>query len=159
MKRHALLLIPALLLMALPAFAGEGHEQCTADAQTCLDKMATKVASKGWMGVEGEADEATGFFKVTSVAADSPAYKAGFKEGYLVSAVNGHAIDMNDEAAMHEVMSLLVPDAHVTFTVAKGHGKEKNLEVTLIEMPEAEKAKIVGGHMLSHVTVADTSSR
>jgi len=159
MKRHALLLIPALLLMAAPVFAGEGHGACTADAQGCLNKMAAYASTKGWMGVDGEADEATGFFKDTSVVAASPAAEAGIKEGNLLSAVNGEKIDMKDEAGMKAVMALLVPDAEVTFTVAGSYGKEKQVAVTLVELPEDEKAKMVGGHMLQHVAVADNSSR
>jgi len=160
MKRYLYLLIPAaILLMATAAFAGEGYGACENDAQSCVNMIAAKAASHGWMGVDGEVDKESGYFVITEVASHSPAAEAGFKSGYKVTAVNGEAVDFNDEAAAHATMALLVPNAEITFTIAGDYGKSKDIAVTLLDMPEGEVAKMLGKHLLNHVEVADSSSR
>ena len=163
MKRYLYLLIPAaMLLMAATAFAGDGHYAegpCSNDAQACINMIATKAASHGWMGVDGEVDEETGYFVINAVTEDSPAAAAGFKAGYQVTAINGEAVNFNDKEAAQATMALLVPDAEITFTVSKGHGKSKDIAVRLVSMPDSELAKMLGKHMVNHVQVADSSSR
>lgn len=163
MKRfHYLIISAAMLMMAATAFAGEGHAEgmaCTNDAQACVNMMATKAASHGWMGVDGEVDKESGYFVINVVAEDSPAAKAGFKAGHKITAINGETVNFNDEKAAQAVMAAMVPNAEITFTVAASYGKTKEIAVTLQEMPESEVAKMLGKHMLRHVEVAENSSR
>jgi S1-C subfamily serine protease len=161
MKRFLYLLIPAAILVSTAAFAGEGggYGACEQSAQTCINMIAANAGSRGWMGVDGDVDKETGFYMISEVAAHSPAAEAGFKAGNILTAVNGTAVNFNNEESAQAVMAQLVPDAKITFTVKNDYGKEKDIKVTLLEMPEAEVAKMLGKHLLHHVEVADGSSR
>ena len=153
MKRFSTYLAVVLIVaLASPVLAGEGHK-CTASTQECLDKMAVKMANAGWSGLDGDYDEEKGLFTVTKLFDDSPAVTAGFQKGDVLFAINGHKFaDMTEEdwAAMK---SERVPGATVTYTL-KREGHKKQVEVTLVEMPEEMIAKKVGKHMMEHVTVA-----
>ena len=83
-------LIWALLLalaVAAPAIAGDGHK-CTADTQTCLNEMASKLKARGWVGLEIEKDS-EGMLVITYVEDESPAAGSGIREGDVLLAMNG----------------------------------------------------------------------
>ena len=73
----------------------------------------------------------------------------------MLVALNGVAFAEENYAAMKKIKSGMVPDAEVTYTVAR-HGKKKNVDVTLAQMPDEVIAEWVGGHMLDHVMVAQS---
>src|SRR5687768_4396651 len=88
MKLRSLCAAAAVVaLVAAPAWAGSG-EKCTADTQTCLNKMAAKK-SVGWIGLEFDKSSAEGVMKVKNVVAGSPAEAAGFQAGDVIVALNG----------------------------------------------------------------------
>jgi hypothetical protein len=66
-------LVALSVLFAAPALAGEKQmdadakakyhaekKGCTHEAQACLNKMATKLGEKGWVGIEMNEDKETG---------------------------------------------------------------------------------------------------
>ena len=72
MKRSAWIWVLVMgLALASPLFAGE-QEKCSADTQTCLNKMASNLKSRGWVGIELDHNE-DGQLTVTFVEPDSPA--------------------------------------------------------------------------------------
>ena len=86
MRRHLWLLILVIAVIAvLPAFAGGDHGKCKYSTQDCLDHMAIKMKSSGWVGVELDTDLAQGY-AVTKVFPGSPAEAAGIQAGDVLVA-------------------------------------------------------------------------
>jgi S1-C subfamily serine protease len=148
-----LTLAMALLVLAVPAFAG-GGEKCSADLQTCLNHHAA-MKDKGWTGLELDKSDPAAI-KVKAVTAGSPAAKAGFLVGDVLVAMNG--VSMTDKEAMKKAKGEWKVGQAVTYTV-KRKNADKQLAVTLAAMPEAAYASMVGTHLLAnHVTAATAAT-
>ena len=150
MKRVvSLLVLLALVVVAVPAFAG--GEKCTADAQSCLNMMASKMKDYGWAGLTYDKN-AEGQKVIKSIAAGSPAETAGFKAGDVLVALNDVELVEKNNAALMKIDRKA--GSSVTYTVLRG-GESKKIAVTLIKTPEEVIASNVGHHMLeSHATLA-----
>ena len=158
-----------LVLVAVPAVAGGSEcsgkkatqgaahsashsHDCTADTQFCLNKMATKLKNKGWVGIELDVDESNGAMTVARVVDGSPALTAGMREGDLLLAVNGIRFDSEDKEKLHEAKSQMKIGSTVTYPVKRDDHKKK-IDVTLGAVPEDVMAQWVGQHMLGHATI------
>ncbi|HEX7186546.1 MAG TPA: PDZ domain-containing protein [Thermoanaerobaculia bacterium] len=135
MKRSISLLAIALMF-ALTAPALAGGEQC---AKEHAAKKA-KMAAHGWLGIETEKDEASGAYRVTKVAAGSPAEQAGFQSGDVLVAFNG--IPVKDKEKMKAAKASLGVGSRVSYTVAR-NGAQQQLSATLAPVPEEVLAKWV----------------
>lgn len=158
MKSLRWFLALALLFgFAAAGFAGGDHK-CDKSAQDCLDKMAAKLQSKGWLGIETEKTE-SGAYAVAAVTPGSPAAAAGFRAGDVLVALNGVALDSEDKTALKKVKENLAVGSEVRYTVKRA-GEKAQLTATLAAVPEAVLAQWIGEHMLdqhSHVRVASAS--
>ena len=142
------LLLTGLILAvaaAAPAFAGDG--ECGHETQACLDYLA-KMSDRGYAGIEFDEKNHEAMV-VSSVVEGAPAQKAGLKPGDTLVAING--LRMSEEGAMYKIQEAMTPGNTVSVTFTR-NGKEKKSKVTLIEMPDAVHAKLVGEHMLQHAT-------
>jgi S1-C subfamily serine protease len=153
MLKRAFLLVGLMALVASSAFAGE---QCTADAQTCLNYMAKKADSKGWLGVHYELNEEAGGYTVTKVIADSPASAAGLQVGDIVVAMNGVSMGEKSEALKAEYQNMK-PGYAVTYKIIRS-GHNKTVKVKLAKMPEDVAMQMVGSHMLEHAQKEDAAA-
>jgi serine protease Do len=75
---------------------------------------------------------------VTTVDPESPAGKAGFKEGDFVTEINGQKV--KDMRQLRLLVSQTAPGRKVTLRIVRD-GKEKTLTATLGEMPKEELAR------------------
>ena len=153
MLKRAFVLVGLLALVATSAFAGE---KCTADAQTCLNYMAKKVDSKGWLGVHYERNEEAGGYTVTKVVPESPAYEAGLQVGDIVVAMNGVSMGEKSEALKAEYKNMK-PGYAVSYKIIRD-GHEKTVKAKLAKMPEDVALQMVGSHMLSHAEPAEATA-
>ena len=157
MKRSAWIWVLVMgLALASPMFAGE-REKCSADTQTCLNKMASNLKSRGWVGIELDHND-SGQLTVTFVEPDSPAMEAGLREGDVLVAMNG--VEFSDEN--HDRLYAIKKDLRVgktlTYTVERAgcchiEGGRSDVEVTLGMLPDQVLAKWVGNHMLEHAVI------
>src|SRR5262245_57635424 len=98
--RHALLLAPlAMFALAAPPLAGGAerqkaaqtaqmdHKHCTASKEECMKYMQDAKAH-GWLGIEYDKTE-DGNMVIGKVLPGSPAAKAGFENGDVLTAFNG----------------------------------------------------------------------
>jgi len=154
MLKRALVLFSLVALVASSAFAG--GERCSADAQTCLNYMAKKVDSKGWLGVHYERNEESGGYTITKVIADSPASEAGLKVGDILVAMNGVSMGGKSEALQAEWQNMK-PGYKVTYKVMR-NGYDKSFKVSLAKMPEDVAMQMVGAHMISHAETEDATA-
>jgi hypothetical protein len=151
-----LIVVSALLVAGGVASAGPVAEQkgykCPLDAQTCLNKMAAKLKSRGWLGIEYGDPLGSDAGRVTKVVAGSPAETAGFKVGDVLLSLEGarYADVTEDKCAPCDFMKQnWTPGRKVRFVVSRG-GKEIPLTPTLSALPPDAMAVIVGMHMLDH---------
>jgi S1-C subfamily serine protease len=140
-------LLAVLVATVAPALAGEG-KKCSHDTQACLDEMADKLAGRGWVGIEYDANEA-GAVLVRKVVPGSPAASAGLLAGDRLVAVNDIPLDGKHEAELESAWSAMVPGTRLAYTVERAGGQTQ-VAVTLGKMPEDVVQRIVGAHMLEH---------
>ncbi|MCZ6600696.1 MAG: PDZ domain-containing protein [Acidobacteria bacterium] len=152
-KANLMLSLAAIVLLSVPAFAGEGYEKCSAGTQECLDKMAEKMSGRGWVGVELEKDEDTGAMTVTRVVPDSPAEASGLQAGDKLVALNGFAFgDESNHEQLQAAWKSMTPGKEIAYTVNR-HGHDKKVSITLVKVPEDVMAAWIGSHMLEHAAV------
>ena len=152
-KANLMLSLAAIVLLSVPAFAGEGYEKCSAGTQECLDKMAEKMSGRGWVGVELEKDEDTGAMTVTRVVPGSPAEDSGLQAGDKLVALNGFAFgDESNHEQLQAAWKSMTPGKEIAYTVNR-HGHDKKVSITLVKVPEDVMASWIGSHMLEHAAV------
>lgn len=156
MLKRAFVLVGLMALVATSAFAGEKGERCTADAQTCLNYMAKKVDSKGWLGVHYERNEEAGGYTITKVVAGSPADEAGLHIGDVVVAMNGVSMGEKSEALKAEYQNMK-PGYSVTYKVLRD-GHHMKVQAKLAKMPEEVAMQMVGSHMLTHAQTEEATA-
>jgi len=129
------------------ALAGGAHcaEQHT---QASYEEMAKSYAKKGYLGIETE-KVGEGRYAVSSIAAGSPAEKAGFRKGDVLVALNGARFGEENKEAVMKAKAALGPGKAATYTVSRS-GAEKQLTATLSEVPREVLAQWVGEHVIDH---------
>jgi C-terminal processing protease CtpA/Prc len=131
--------------------AAHASKKCSYGTQECLDHMATKMRTGGWVGIEMEKDDATGVLTILKVVPGSPAEAAGLQAGDVLFALNGVEINGASEAALKAAKKSWQPGQTVNYTV-KRNGYDRQISVTLGAMPAEVLARFVGQHMLEHAT-------
>jgi S1-C subfamily serine protease len=111
------------------AFAGGNHADCKTDAAA----TKAKLAAQGWLGIDTEKEEATGAWRVTQVAAGSPAEQAGFRKGDVLVAFNG--IPVKDKDRIKAAKASIGVGSQITYTVARA-GSEQRLTAKLAPVPD-----------------------
>lgn len=90
--------------------------------------------NKAMLGVTTEKDEKGA--KITSVNKESPAEKAGLKEGDIITKVDTIAINNPDD--LHDAIGKYKPDDNVTITYLRGTNTESTATVKLEKNKEAQ---------------------
>lgn len=163
-----------LLVLAPLAVAGEGKDcgdhnaaaakeahaakKCAYGTQDCLDHMAAKMKTGGWVGIELERDETSGVMTIQRVVPGSPAEKAGFQVGDVLFALNGIEINDKNETALKAAKKDWKPGQNVNYTLKRG-GQSVTAAVTLASMPADVLAKFIGEHMLEHASTEVVASK
>src|SRR3989442_11078257 len=145
-KRPIWIVLVAIAMLAiLPALAGQ---KCKYGTQECLDHMANKMKNSGFVGVELDTDNAEGY-AVTRVYPGSPAEAAGIESGDILVALNGIAINKNNEDALMKAHKDWKPGQNFTYTI-KRNGSERQASLTLAPPPPDALARGICQHMLEH---------
>lgn len=148
---HYSVAVAVVLGGATLAVAGGSGKCAEAHNQADYQKMAEKMAAKGYLGLETE--KAANGYAVKSIAKGSPAEKAGFQVGDVLVALNGVKLSEDNKDAIYKVKSTLGPGKSVNYTIARA-GAERQLNATLAEVPREVLAEWLGEHVLDHTTVA-----
>ncbi len=154
MKRISWVMVVAFVVaLAAPALAG-GAGKCGEGTQACLNHWS-KSKDKGWAGLQYDTAE-NGTTSVKSITAGSPAATAGFEVGDVLVALNG--AKMADKEAMKKAKGEWKIGQSISYTVLRA-GAEKQIAVTLGQMPGEVYASMLGSHMLdNHVAGAMAES-
>ena len=142
--------VVAIVLVASGAllFAGHDGKKCSYSTQDCLDHMAAKMKTSGWVGVELEYKE-SGALTVLKVIPGSPAEGAGIQPGDELFALNGVEINDKNDEALKKAKKDWKPGQNVNYTI-KRDGQSKQIALTLAPMPAEVLARFIGEHMLEH---------
>jgi S1-C subfamily serine protease len=136
-----------MLLAGSLALAGD--YKCKSSTQDCLDAMANKMKSAGWVGIEYDPEGPDGAPVVKVVVPGSPAAAAGLEPGDVLYAVNGVRFASGNEDALGKVRKEWKPGQSVTYAVRR-NGADRDVALTLAPMPADVLAKWIGQHMLEH---------
>ena len=117
--------VAVVLAATVPVlFAGE-YKKCTETTQNCLDHMAAKMKTSGWVGIEMEKDDATGALTVVRVVPGSPAEAAGLQSGDELYALNGVAISDKNEDALKKAKKDWTPGQSVNLKALQRWSEER----------------------------------
>ena len=144
MKRNvSLLALTLTLVLSSAAFAGgAGGENCPHEAKAkAHGAKKAELAAKGWLGFKTEKD-ASGAYRVLSVAPGSPAAEAGFRSGDVLVALNGIALTEANMPAVKKAKSGLGVGKQVAYTIRRD-GAESTLTATLGPVPDEVLAEWV----------------
>jgi C-terminal processing protease CtpA/Prc len=137
--------VARLAAVAIPAAAGDTHK-CSASTDDCLRAMKAKMQTKAWLGIE-TTEAGSGRWAVAKVYPDSPAEKAGFKEGDVLIELNGVEMSKQNKEAYKKAAHELTPGSTATYTFKRDGGK-KELVAQLGTVPREVMAQWIGEHML-----------
>ena len=149
---RSVLMAVLVAAVTLPATAGDYGNKCNMSTQECLDMMAAKMKSSGWIGVELDHDKDTGAMSITKVIPGSPAEAAGLRVGDELYSLNGVKLVGAAEASLKQARGEWKPGQQVNYVVKRG-GAEQRVSLTLAAWPADVLAKMVGQHMLAHATM------
>jgi PDZ domain-containing secreted protein len=79
------------------------------------------------------------------------------KAGDQLLAINGIRINEENHEKLQALWGEMKPGNTFDYTIAR-RGKEREIRLTLVEMPEDEVLRIVGKHMMEHATVEVASN-
>jgi C-terminal processing protease CtpA/Prc len=142
----------AVLALAVAAVVAGDHGKCTKSAEDCAAHMKEMYQTRGWMGVELDQNE-DGTLRVTSVAPDSPAEKAGLKADDILVSVNGAALTKDTT----EKVMMKGEDWKIGATLAFGTKRAEaasTVKVTLARIPDTLLAKMIETHTKEHHEIA-----
>jgi S1-C subfamily serine protease len=148
----ALLMLPAIAGHSPQAIAAGKDYRCSLDTQACLDKMVTKLVSRGWLGIEYNNVPGPDYLRVTRVVPGSPAEAAGFMADDVLISIEGAKFADNTEdhcLTCEKTKDAWLPGGTVTYVVER-EGKEFSLRATLASLPSDVMAMMIGMHMLEH---------
>jgi C-terminal processing protease CtpA/Prc len=148
MRRIVPTTILALAIAAAAALAGE-YGKCTYGTQECLNIMAEKVKSGGYVGVELDNKDMKEGYLVKKVMPDSPAAAAGFAAGDIMYALNGVVISEANKEQLKTTRGDWKPGQSVVYTI-KRNGADREVSLTLAPVPADVMARWIGEHMLEH---------
>lgn len=140
MKRKTSLLALALTL-ALAPMAFAGGEKCAHQTAAAHKEKAAQLAAKGWLGLKTEKD-ASGAYRVASIAPGSPAAQAGFQTGDVLVAMNGIALTDANKDSLKKAKANLGVGKQISYTVRRA-GAEQTVAATLAPVPDAVLAEWV----------------
>ena len=144
-------LAAVVLVASIASVAAGEHKKCPAKTQDCLDLMSNKMKTSGWVGLELDWDQAKSSQVVTKVIPGSPAESAGIQIGDVLYALNGVRISPDNDEELAKARKGWKPGESVRYTI-KRNGTDREVNLTLAPMPADVLARIIGEHMLQHVT-------
>ena len=142
----------ALMSTVLPSWAGEKGEktkQCPEEAAVCARMMKEKFKERGWVGINMDYDKERGATVIINVIANSPAERAGFQKGDVLTGLNGVEYTKENHEALDAEYASFKPGKTATFNV-KRNGKPVDIVVNLEEIPQAILAQWIGFHILEY---------
>jgi C-terminal processing protease CtpA/Prc len=124
----------------------------------CEKMLRTYYQTHGWLGIEMDSADGVTMPTVTAVTAGSPAEKAGFKVGDVLTSVNGIGFDAKNAETLQAFMDKgFLPGQSVTYT-AKREAQIVPLNPVLAPIPDTNLNQMIATHLAnSHKQQVKTS--
>lgn len=120
---------------------------CPRSSDDCTRAMRTKYATHGWLGAELQWNEGASGPTVAAVAPDSPADKAGFRVGDVLTSLNGITFAPEQRALLHEFKANAYKIGKtVRYTVRRG-AEIVRLNPKLEKIPGQELDRMLAMHV------------
>ena len=153
-----LLVISSLVLAGGPdchkagTAASAAHvKKCGMSAADCKRELA-EARSRGWLGLQlGQGED--GSLTITKVVPQSPAERAGFREGDVLLALNGVTMSEENHEKLYAMKKNLKPGDSVTYDVRRDD-RAQTISAVLDTMPDDVYTAMVNEHMKEHAEVA-----
>ncbi len=152
MKRLLMLLCALMLMVSAPSVAGP--KECKGSADDCLTAMKESIAKRGWLGIEYEVDEESGYPLIFRVVPGSPAESGGLQPGDYLTAIEGTSYKTSRDELWPIIKEVLVPGNEIAFTV-KRDDAEVEVSVTAGRVPDEVAALWVGRHLVGYHHIDD----
>jgi membrane-associated protease RseP (regulator of RpoE activity) len=128
--------------------AAPAHKKCPYATQECLNYMAQRLKTAGWIGIEYDTEK-SGYPEVQKVVPGSPAEQAGLEVGDALISLNGVEIKEGNDEKLKAARGDWTP-GHTIHYMVKRKGKLKPVDITLGTWPADVLARYIGEHMLEH---------
>ena len=150
-----ILMTLALVVAALPLFAGDEKKRCEGEIAVCAEMMAQKFRDRGWVGINLDNSEGEDKTVLSGIFENSPAEAAGLKKGDVLVALNGIPYTRDNEKELYDVYKNSKPGQTITFEVDRS-GQQQEIDVTLARLPEKIVAQWIGYHIMeAHLAYED----
>jgi len=123
-------------------------------AEDCKREIA-EAKNRGWLGLKLEKGE-DGSLTVLEVIPQSPAEKAGFREGDVLLALNGVTMNEENHEKLYAMKKKSRPGDSVTYSVRRGD-RDQSISAVLGTMPADVYTAYASEHMKEHVDAAATN--
>jgi hypothetical protein len=110
--------------------------ECPSKASECARRMTEHFGLRGWVGITPDIDPENGVITISKVFTESPAARAGFREGDVVRGFNGFDYNDGNAEAFERAYDSFRPGATVIFNVVRD-GEPVDIEVHLEPIPDA----------------------
>ncbi len=119
---------------------------CTGTFEDCARMMRAEYATRGWLGVELQWSDGRAEPTVTAVVPGSPADRAGFRAGDVMTSMSGISFAPAHSAVLNDFMAnAYTIGKTVRYTVMR-KGEIIRLNPTLVEIPSEQLDRMVAGH-------------
>lgn len=144
------LMMAAALGSISPLIAGGGKKDvCPGKLEECLESLANRMKSSGWVGVELEIDDEKKLYTIVKVLESSPAEAAGIQIGDRLLAVNGVPFAEFRNEMLVGKCDAWKPGESVTYTIKRGD-VDRTIRLVLAPMPAEVLARYIGEHIQKH---------
>ncbi len=143
MIKKILSIFPALLIVA-GALSAEDGKKCTVSAKVCEQKIREMLTGKKYLGVE-LTQERWGII-VKDVAPNTPAHRAGIKNGDRVIAVNGRDTTGMNIQKFKQVISAAKQSSTISLALVRD-GTVRWTHARLNTMTKEQVDKVVEAHL------------
>ncbi len=129
-------------------------KKCSMSTEDCKREIA-EAKNRGWLGLKLEQGEG-GSLTILEVVPQSPAEKAGFREGDVLLALNGVTMSEENHEKLYAMRKKSRPGDSVTYSVRRGE-RDESISAVLGTMPADVYTAYSGEHMKEHVAAAATN--
>lgn len=118
---------------------------CNMTPAECEQWMRTHYKDHGWLGVTMNCETAQP--TITHVADDSPAQKAGFQVGDVLTSINGVEFTAENEAKVSEIMQNGFKIGEKVKYTASRNGETVKLTAKLVKVDDAMLNQMIATHV------------
>jgi membrane-associated protease RseP (regulator of RpoE activity) len=141
------------------ACTGKSASACAMKTADCEKMLRTYYQTHGWAGIESDCCMGMNAKPTVSrVSAGSPAEKAGFKTGDILTSVNGISFATENQAAVQSLMTNGMKIGDTVRYTAMRDGQIVSFESQLVKISDPELNTLIAEHVsMSHSPSQNTA--